>query len=457
MSILSKNLNIFLLTAILAVGTVTVAVSRDSAQETGPVNREVEAGQTGRFLPPCKQILVNDNRRFIFVRDRSSTTTVLKLFIKGGKSGEPGGKRGLAAITTGLTIAIPGAAQAGKLLESGAIFSSQVSEDYSIFTIKCLSEHLRETLKVLTEVMKKPLFSTLKIKNKKKSLKSRQKSEQEDPDQLLDLVVRDTFFPGSNYSGSIHGDSDSLKNIKKKDVVDFHKKYMNAANMILAVCSDMDEAQIKRIIDAFFSGFPAGEAVRAEPVKMPTPSRDKRVAAAKKDRKQTLTCFAFLLPRITSGHFALAFVLEDLLGKGAGSRLWRLRSKHELAYGVEAGLTQLRDAGILKIYVKTGSEKKEKAYQLLIKFIADLRSKGIGAAELKTAKVHAKAGFLRMNETKENRALHHGYFAALGLGSGFVHDFFSEVDQITLEQMNDYIKKAFAPGNTVEIRIGPGL
>ncbi|MFC2154893.1 M16 family metallopeptidase [Acidobacteriota bacterium] len=467
MSLLNKNFNIFLLTALLAVAAVggyprqnnpgIVAVSRYSAHNKESVDLEEGAGQTGWFLLPCKQITVKDNLRFIFFRDRSSTTTVIKIFIKGGKSCEPEGKRGLAVITSGLSIAVPDAAQTGKLMELGAIFSSQVNEDYSVITIKCLSKNLRETLRILTGVMKKPLFSTLRINNIKKNLESRQKSEQEDPGQLSELIVRNTFFPGSGYAGSIYGDSDSLKNIKKKDVVDFYKKYVNTANMTLSVCSDMDDAQIKRIINAHFSGFPAGEAGRAEPVSVSIPVRDKRVATVVKDRKQTLTCFAFLLPRITPDHFALAFLLEDFLGKGAGSRLWRLRSVHELAYGLDASLTQLRDAGILKIYVKTGSKKKERAYQLLKKFVTGLRGDGIGAAELETAKVHAKAEFLRMNETKENRALHHGYFEILGLRSGFVHDFFSQVDQITLEQINDYIKKVFAPANMLEIRIGPGV
>ena len=435
----------------------TLTASRDSAQEKAPVNRERTAGQSGWLLPPCKQIEVNDNLRFIFTRDRSSAASVIKLFIKGGKNGEPGNKRGLAAIAAGLTIAIPEAVQTGKLMELGTIFSSQVYEDYSVITIKCLSENLRESLGVLAGVMKKPLFSPLRIRNVKRNLESRQKSEQEDTEQLLDLIVRNTFFPGSHYSGSIYGDRDSLKEIKKKDVVDFYKTYMNAANMVLSVCSDMDEAQIKRIINAFFSGFPAGEAVRAEPVKMAIPGQEKPVVTAVKEQKQNLVCFAFLLPRITPGHFARAFVLEDLLGKGVGSRLWRLRSEQGLAYGFEAGLTQFRDAGILKVYAATSSKEKDRASGLLKKIIADLRDKGIGAAELETAKIHAKAGFLKMNETKENRALYHGYFETLGLGFGFVNDFFARVDRITLKQMNDYVKKVFAPGSAVEIRIGPGL
>lgn len=456
MNLLNKNLAFFLLTALLAVGSTPANITRYSVSEEEPVTPGEGAGQTGWFLPQCKQIAVNDKLRFIFFRDRSSAITVFKLFIQGGKSAEPAGKRGLAAITTGLTIAVSDAAQTGKLLESGAIFSSQVNEDYSVITIKCLSEHFRETLRILTGVMKNPLFSTLRIDNFKKNLENRQKSEREDPEQLLELIARNTFFPGSGYAGSIYGDTDSLKTIKKKDVADFHKKHMNTANMVISVCSDMDETQIKGITNTYFSGFPAGEEVRSEPVGESIPAREKGVVTTEKEQKQTLTCFAFLLPRITPDHFALAFVLEDLLGKGAGSRLWRLRWEQELAYGLEADLTQLRDAGLLKVYVKTGSEKKERAYQLLKGIISALRDKGIGGAELETAKVHAKTGFLKMNETKESRALHHGYFEVLGPGPGFVNDFFSKVDQITLEQMNDFIKQVFAPANTLEIRMGPG-
>lgn len=324
----------------------------------------------------------------------------------------------------------------------------------------------------------------------KKSLESRQESEQEDPDQLMNLSAFNAFFANHGYSGSVYGDSASLKAIKKKDIVNFYKRYFTSANMTISISTDLDESIIKETIKKFFSGFPGRESSPpvAVPVKASTPSEkkfffkkglatppnkehgnsktgqhDKKVRFSpersqyflKKEKKQTLICFTALLPRMDPENFTLAFMLENLLGKGIGSRLWHLRMKHELAYGFEASLIQLEDAGILKIHIKTGNKKKEEAYRVLKNLVSNLYRTGITAEELNTAKMYSKANVLRMNETKEKRALHQGYFVVLGPGFGFLQDFFSKVDQLSLETINSYIKKVLKPGNLVEIVIGP--
>ncbi len=400
-----------------------------------------------------KKITVNDHLSFIYRHDPLSAAAVVQIFFKGGKRAEPAGKRGLAFIAASLAVSIPDAAKIGKLAAAGALFSADVQEDFIVITIECLSNKLQETLETLLEVIKKPLISSLRIDHIKENMKSRQKTGLDDPDSTMNLAARSAFFPDSGYGGSIYGDAASLKAIKKEDIAGFYNKYFNAAGMVVAIAADLDEAAIKEIVDKYFSGFPPGTPVDLEPIKAALPAE--RKFSFKKEQKQTLLCFAASLPGTTAEKFALGFLLENVLGKGIGSKLWRLRSIYELAYTVEADLSPFRDAAVLKIYLKTASSRKEKAAGLLRNFLADFSRAGLNAAELAGAKIHAQADFMRMIETKKNGAFYAGYFEILGAGSGYVSEFFSCIERITLEQFNAYTREVLQPGNLVEIVIGP--
>ena len=408
------------------------------------------------FLPDtAKKIAVNDKLSFIFCRDQSSAVTVLKIFFKGGKRAEPAEKRGLVYITAGLCVASPDAAIAGKLMHSGAVSYAEVEEDYVLITIKCLSDNLEETLKILSGIMKKPLFSGLRINNMKRGLKNRQKGETEDPLQLMNLTALNAFFAGNTYGGSVYGGAASLKAIKRKDVTGFYKKYFNAAGMVVSISSDLEESRVKDITGKYFSGFPAGGTAPLTKVEASLPK--KKEFFFEKEKEQTLICLTALLPGFSPGDFVRAYVLENLLGKGIGSRLWRLRMEQKLAYDLDAVFTQLQDGGLLKIYLSTGNEKKETAYRALKTLLGELHEQGLGEDEFEVAKVHAKSDFLRLNEEKERRALYHGYFELMGIGFGFVGDFFTALDRLTLMEMNAYIKRVLNPGGLAEIIIGPKL
>lgn len=182
---------------------------------------------------------------------------------------------------------------------------------------------------------------------------------------------------------------------------------------------------------------------------------EERQVFIEKDTKQFFISLGFPLPKITRKNFALASIVENLLGKGVGSRLWDLRYIEKLAYNVNAQATLMKDGGMLEAYLETDKEKKEVALEALKKVLSRLFEKGITEEELEVTKINAKASFLRENETKIIRAGNLVSFEALGLGYEFLSGFFLEIDAIGLDEINTYIKDILNPEKEVEVVIGP--
>ncbi|MCX6580987.1 MAG: pitrilysin family protein [Candidatus Aminicenantes bacterium] len=430
------------------------------------------AGKTWKNRP--ERIRVEDKNNgapfsFIFHRDTSSGLTVLRLFIAGGKKAEPPDRKGLAFLTTRLSVEIPETTDVIKLMTLGSSIATDVNGDHSIITVTCLSENLEETLKILMGVLTDPLISSLRISYIKKAMEHQQKNEEDNTGLLMGREYFTVFFGNSGYGGSIFGTAttagapNSLKTIKKKDIADFYKTFFNRSHMVIVVSSDLSKAELEPVIKKYFRLLPAGQETPAPGKPGPgevknenNENNEKKEYFFKKENTQALVSLGALLPGMGPHHFVCAYMLENLLGDGIGSKLWPLRAELNLAYSLKARTIQMKDAGVLWMYLKTDNSRKEKAREALTKILTDLYQNGVGEEEFAAAKIRTRAHFLRSNETKETRTFYLGLFEQIGPGFEFLENFFSAIETVTPGDFNAYIKEVLKPERLVKIVIGPG-
>ena len=404
--------------------------------------------------PPQKRTLDN-GLTWLYQKDDSSAITVLYLIIGGGKRAEPTGKDGLAHLVTRLAVEIPDRGKIQSLMSLATRISINAKGDYSLIRITCLTESLEETLKIMTKIIKDPLFSGLRINSIKENMEYQRKRAEDDPRNLAHQAFLDTLLAEKGYDGHILGIKESLKKTKKEDIVNFYKQAFTGSNMILAVSSDLEEESILNICSEYFAEFPEGTPLAVEPKVLP--GKTEKEIFIVKDTKQSSVSVGFPLPELTPKNFILAFLLETLLGKGVGSRLWPLRSQEKLAYVVDCKTTQMEKGGFLEAYLETDHSKKEQALTALKNELEALFKEGLSEEEFEMTKVQAKASFLRINETKEERMQNFAIMEAVGLGYEFLNDLFKDINAVTLEEMNAYIKDTLNPEKGVQVVVGPEL
>jgi len=288
----------------------------------------------------------------------------------------------------------------------------------------------------------------------------REKREHDSTEQLMMLTFLDAFSGNSDfgYGGSIYGSSDSRKQIKRKKVLSFYKEYFTRSNMVFSVSSDLPKADVSALMKKYFSSLPAGAGVSTPVTTSPTLSiPQKKSYFIKKDQLQVLVSFGVLLPGADAQNFARLYMLDNLLGKGVGSKLWSLRSVNELSYNPNCRFLQLKEGGLLLIYLKTESANRNAAYSALKDIIRDIHQNGISADELPASAERSKADFLRGNETKAKRTYNMGYFEVLGMKAGFLESFFTAVSAAAASpaDFNRFLKEVMNPERLVEVIIGP--
>ena len=390
---------------------------------------------------------------WIFRKDESSALTCVLLLVRGGTGADPAGKAGLAYLGTRIAVDIPDEGKVRDIMIQSTRLSVAGFEDATMVSVQCLSENLEEALATVTRILRDPVISGLRIDAIKENMRHQAKTELDDSVRAGRAEAKQAFFGLDGGGGPVWGTEESLKAIRKKDVVGFYESRFTASNMLLSVSSDLDEAVVAGLLRKYFSGFRAGPRPedRALVLSIPAERRIVRV----KDAEQTYVGLHFPLPPLSARAHALACLTEDLLGGGVGSRLWPLRSREHLAYTVDSSLSYAAGGGLLSAYLETSPAKLDRARGSLEAVIRELGTGNLSEEDLEIARRSAAAAFLRANEMKESRARTLLLFEARGLGFDYAERFPAELAAVSLDEMNAFLKTVLSMDRAVEVVIGP--
>ncbi len=408
---------------------------------------------TPGWKPAFEKRTLDGGLRIILDRDESSETTVVKILVKGGRLAEPEGKTGLSFLTTRLAVEIPDDEKARALLGMASAIEVTSQADFSLITLGCLSSNLDPTLRILAKIISDPLFTGFRIDAIKEFMRHRSRLEQDDSAVAGHLECLKAFFATPGYAGSIYGQDQTIKTIKGREISEFYRRYFRTGNMIVAISSNLAEEELIPLIERFLAGLAKGDGQAENEVAVRRPSE--RTVFLRRETRQSYVSLAYPLPAISGRGYALACLLESILGKGPGSRLWTLRADEQLAYNVNCRATLMAFGGILEAYLETDANKMEKARTELKSLLAALAENGIDHQELEMAKSVCRANFLRDNETKEGRISTLAVFEALGLGCEYFNDFQAEIKVVEVEEMNAFLRSVLDVDKAFEVVIGP--
>lgn len=411
-------------------------------------------GQEGKhWQPTVKRLRLENGLPLIYEHDESSRVTVLQLFIKGGQHAEPMGKAGVAYITTRLMLEIPDQSKTQDLMNQATRIHMACREDFSQITISCLSENLEDALEIVSKIMRKPLFSGIRIDRNKERMERQFDRESDEPSIQAHQAYMQAFFKGTPYANPVYGDEDSRKAIKKKDIQLFHQNYFKAGNMVAVVSSDLPENEIMTHMDSYLGVFPEGSSQHPGSFEIGPVAREEVTLA--KDSQQSFVSAGYFIPASSPQNYVYTLMIDNLVGQGINSRLWDLRIKDKLAYNVSSRFTYTGEGILLEAFLETENTKRKAARESLYLVLDTLFREGVAEDELATTKTFAKSLLLRDNETKEVRTRTMAYFEILGLGYDFMQKLFDQIDAATTADLNAFIQTHLDPKKALFVIIGP--
>jgi len=388
--------------------------------------------------------------------DTTSAITVVEIVIKGGAAAEPAGRAGMSYLATRLSIEIPDQAVGQDFLIKALRNSMSSRDDEAVIHLEFLTDYAEPILKSFAGLLADPMITSIRVDRLIESMAHQRRIQADEASFQARLAHREAFFGGTGYAGATFGTEESLGRLKTKEIKEFYDLRFDPRNMIIVAVSDLPPESLQSLVARHFGALRArsGNSAGEEPpisAKNPLPET-RRI---KKDQRQSVVSCAFPLPRIGPEDYVLTFLIENVVGRGPGSRLWALRTEKQLAYVVSCLAFPFRQAGFIECYLETDAVRADAAKDALAEALGEIRDKGITAEEFEAGKAVLWADFLRTNETKANRASTLGLLESIGLKAEFVGDFRRILDSLSLERVNAAIKRLFDPARASWVIVGP--
>ncbi len=385
---------------------------------------------------------LSNGLQVVVVERHSLPLITLRLVVKSGAECDPVNLPGTAALVNGLLTEGTERRTARQVAEAidsiGGVVDNDVDWDSSYLSLSVLADHTDLAFDLVSDMHIRTAFAPEEIERQRKQTLSGLEVAQDDPAYVADTAMQELVFSGTPYGHPEDGTIEAAKRITARDLRDFHQRYYQPDNCILAVVGDITAKNAVKLVNKYFSSWQnSGEPVAA-PSGVPATAPNRRVLAIdKSDAVQTEIRIGNLgVPRDSPDYLAFS-VVNQILGGPSENRLFKaLRTRQGLTYGASSDLICRRHLGAWVAKTFTRTPETLKSADVALKQIQSLQTHGITREELETAKSYLVGHLPLEFETSDNVAEKVLELLENGLPLDYWNHYAEKVQDLTADNVN---------------------
>jgi zinc protease len=321
-------------------------------------------------------------------------------------------------------------------------------------TMRTLSANADSAFDLLRLALASPRFDAVAIERVKSQVASELREGEEAPKVIADRIWWHTAFPDHPYGRRSAGSLGSLAKLEAADLRRFVAERFGRDKLTLGVVGDITPQRLTAFLDRTFGSLPANAATAA--VAETSAFDEAALLVVNMPIPQSVVAFGERgIKRDDPDWYAALVMNEILAGSGLTSRLTsEIREKRGLAYGVGAGLSPLRHAGILYGRVATRNDRVGDVLDILRAEWRRFRDDGPTPAELKSSKTYLIGSFPLSLDTTTRLA---GLLVSLqveGLGMDYVEHRAAALAAVTVEDVRRVAKRLLDPDRLRIVIVG---
>ncbi len=378
----------------------------------------------------------------------------VKVVIKVGSSYDPIGKEGLANLVINMLLMGTKNRSYEELynfVESfGGRLESQCDYDFSQIEIVTLSHYLDTMLFLIKEILTMPKFANEDFIKLKNQVIGRIKSSENLPSYLLTKEFLKNFYPKDYpYRHLPEGEINSLEKIEIDDIKNFYETYYHPNNYFFILVGDFSLEKVKNKIRELFVKLGRQTIPKLKIENFPKIEKTKMIVLKKKEINQSYILLGFEAPSGNHPTVIPLRVINFIFGGGAlNSRLGKLiREKEGLAYDVGSYFTRRYYPSHFICDMQTEIKNTDRAIDLILEELKNLKEKGIKKDELEQAKRFYFGNIPISIDSYNDKANVIREIVLLDLGFDYLSHLLSEIKDLTCEKINEiakeYIKENF--------------
>jgi zinc protease len=339
---------------------------------------------------------------------------------------------------------------ASLLEDRGAQIHFGVDHEYLRFHARCLKKDAAFVAGLLAEQIREPRFDDGEFQTLVKQETVNLRYAMTNTGSMgFNAFFRAAFPEGHPHAAPRFEDQMTwLEKTRADDLRNFHERHYGAKGLLIVTAGDFDPAEIEDAMRKAFGDWPVKEVSRPAVPPVPAPvNRRVPVKVPGKVKMDVLLGRAFPLLRSDPNYLAAAMA-NTILGGDFSARLsMTVRDIHGLTYGIRSGLAGVTQDvyGAWMVHMIVNPPLLEKGLEKTREQLDLFFREGISAKELEERKKMAAGKFKVGLATTLGLADQIRHCEELGLGYGYLDDYSKLIGSLSLDQVNQAIRRYYNP------------
>lgn len=404
--------------------------------------------------PPASisKVVLDNGLTVLIYENHALPLVCLIAHVKAGSQYEPDEKAGLSYLVSAMLTKGTQAKSAEEVVSqiefAGGYIISSGSQTGSFVQCEASKNDLDLALEMISDVLINPSFDYQEMERQKEYFLSGIKSRGDDPETVGKLEFNKYVYGKHPYHRPLSGYEETIENITREDLIQFHQKYYVPNNTVLAIAGDIDSQKIIPKIKKEFGGWPRKSVKLPE---LPEISSQKEIIAktVNMQGEQTHVFLGHLGIKYKNPDYYTLEVLDIILGAGGlSSRIaYNLRDVKGLAYTAYSDITGSAgmEPGRFLAYMAVSPENKEAAITGLLNELQKIRNEPVLTEELEDAKSYLIGSSyfgLQGNEALANYLI---LCEVFDLGFDFIDKYPEYINHVTKEDIQRAARKYLHP------------
>ena len=413
-------------------------------------------------FPSKEESVLPNGLRLILLPDRAQEGVVAALQMPFGRFSDPVGLEGIAEMTVGAAQKGTRSLQAEQFTEKieflGAAISASAGEEHTVFELRTISDFFHELMPLFWEMIFKPALDKHEFDRYKKEVVTGLTVDASNPVTLANRHFYRELAGAAHPVGRFQTVK-SLRSVNIGNLRDFHSRFFSVSGALLIVAGDFDPIQFKERYTQFLLDAPVNKnapvvyAARLENFEAGFRIIDKP------DSTQATIFLGHPLPGEDCGeHDAITLANYILGGGNFSSRLMKsVRSRDGQTYDISSYLVAERRFGAFRIATSTQNRSAAEVYSSVLEEYRRFCEKGVTGEELEKAKKFVIGNMAFQLEGITSVVDKLLWLRFFGYDDSYIEHFDKRMESLTLDVVNDAIKRYFSSEKLVTVMVGRKL
>ncbi len=425
------------------------------------------------FLTKDVEIYERDNGHKIVLAHKEGEMVNVSSWVKTGSINEDDHNNGISHFLEHLMFKGTNAHKAGefdRLLESkGAIVNAATWKDYTFYYVTLPkgtdNKDFKLAIDLHADMMMDPVFpseelgapfdlndTTVTDKRERHVVIEEIRMRKDQPWTKVYNVCNRNLYTAHPYKRDVIGTPEIISQLTREDIDNYYRKFYTPKNITTIVVGDFDHEEVLNTLSEKFN-FPNRVEGANRINEIDTPTQETKYVETKANVKTSYMMFGWLGPKASELKESICLDLASLIfGDGTSSRLQqnlieKLPEKIFNMIGSEH--YQFKDGNNFFIQANFKPEFKDRAIELVKEELAKLLTVKITDGELAKAKKRTKSRFAYAAETVSEIGETIGYYMTVCEDLKLIEDYLTDLESITVSDIEDAIKKYLSLDNAV--------